>query len=64
MKTVKIVAEIPEYLRSAMAQLPDRAGRSESDVIADALREYVDSHVPRLRELRAATLATTTVIPA
>ena len=54
MKTVNIVAEIPAYLREAIAQLPGSTGKSESDVIAEALRDYIDANVPRLRELKAA----------
>lgn len=57
MKTVTIHADIPAYLRDALAQLPGPGGRSESDLIADALREYVDCRVPRLRELKAAVAA-------
>ena len=57
MKTVTIHAEIPEYLRNALEQLPGRGIKSESDVIADALREYVDCRVPRLRDLREALAA-------
>lgn len=52
MKTVKIQAEIPAYLRDALTQLPANAGKSESDIVADALRYYVDGQVPRLRELQ------------
>lgn len=57
MKTVTIHAEIPAYLRDALAQLPGPGGQSESDMIADALREYVDGRVPRLRDLKAALAA-------
>lgn len=57
MKTVKIQAEIPQYLRDALTQLPDSAGKSESDIVADALRDYVDGQVPRLQELREAAKA-------
>jgi len=54
MKTVKIQAYVPEYLRDALTQLPASAGKSESDIVADALRYYVDGQVPRLRELNDA----------
>ena len=57
MKTVTIHAEIPEYLRNALGQLSGRGVKSESDLIADALREYVDCRVPRLRDLKEAVAA-------
>lgn len=53
MKTVHIAAEIPAYLHDAMEQLPGSSGKTPSDIVANALRDYVDANVPRLRELKA-----------
>lgn len=45
--------EVPQELKAAIAEIAERAQRTETDVAADALRAYVRCNAEYLRRVRA-----------